>query len=342
MTMLKQTRIEWIDYAKCIAIFFVVLIHTHCDYLLTITLKSFTMPVFFFISGFLFSRKRNRSYRDFVYKRFRQLVVPYLWINVLAYLIWLTVLRHYGNANDAALEWHEPLLAVVLGLPPGLVHDIPLWSLLCFFVVEIAYYPLRGNVIKNDAVIALIFLVLSACVSILSPDEGMILPVSLAPAASAMVFYSLGHLVHKYENRLKNVFQPNILMLLLSVLMITVGVTFNAPVNFFMGHIGHPIFFMVGAAGGIWFIVQVSAYFSRLLGDPSCVRFISRGTLLICGFHLLAFAVIKGVMLFVFGIEPSALTEGVWRGILMALTALILCLPCIWLIERYARFLVSK
>lgn len=342
MTMQNQTRIGWIDYAKAIAIFFVVLIHTHCEYLLTITLKSFTMPVFFFISGFLFSRKRNPSYGNFVYKRFRQLVVPYLWINVLAYLIWLTVLRHYGNANDAALEWHEPLLAVALGLPPGLVHDIPLWSLLCFFVVEIAYYPLQGNVIKNDAVIGVIFFGLASGVSLLSPDEGVILPMSLAPAASAMIFYSLGHLVHKYESRLKNVFYPNILMLLLSALMITVGVTFNSPVIFFMGHIGNPLSFMTGAIGGILFIVQVSAYFSRLSGDPACVRFISRGTLLICGFHLLAFAVTKGVMLFIFGVEPSALTQGIGRGILMAVSALMLCLPCIWLIERYARFLVSK
>lgn len=342
MTMQKQARIGWVDYAKCMAIFFVVLIHTHCDYLLTDTLNSFTMPVFFFISGFLFSRRRNPSYGEFVYKRFRQLVVPYLWINISVYLIWLTVLCHYGNADDGALEWHEPLLAVALGLPQGLVHDIPLWSLLCFFIVEILYYPLQGKVIRNDAAIAAIFFVIASGLSLMSPEEGAMLPLSLAPAASAVVFYSLGHLARKHEYRLKNVFQPNVPVLLLSWLMIVAGLTFNSPVSFFTGHIGHPLFFMAGATGGIVFVIQVSAYFSRISYDPAYIRFISRGTLLICGFHLLAFAVIKGVMLFGFGIEPSALTRGIGRGVVMAVSALALCLPFIWLIERYARFLVGK
>lgn len=342
MTLPQQKRIGWIDYAKTIAIFFVVLIHTHCDHSLTVTLKSFTMPVFFFISGFLFSRERNPEYGAFVYKRFRQLIVPYIWINILAYLLWVVVLRNYGDAHDSAIAWHEPLFAVALGLPPGMVHDIPLWSLLCFFVVEMVYYPLQGRLIKNDAAIAAIFLVIASAVSLLSPDEGTVLPMSLAPAASAMVFYALGHIAREYGHKFQSAFRSNILLMLLSIAMIYIGVTCNSPVNFFMGHIGNPLFFMLSATGGILFVVQLSVYFSLLSPDPAGIRFISRGTLLICGFHLLAFAAIKGVMLFGFGVEPAALTEGVGRGLIMAIAALMLCLPVIWLIERYARFLVSK
>lgn len=342
MTLPQQKRIGWIDYAKTIAIFFVVLIHTHCDHSLTITLKSFTMPVFFFISGFLFSRERNPEFGAFAYKRFRQLIVPYIWISALAYLLWVLVLRNYGDAHDSALAWHEPLLAAALGLPPGMVHDIPLWSLLCFFVVEMIYYPLHGKLIKNDAAIAAIFLVIASVVSLFSPEEGLILPLSLAPAASAMVFYALGHIAREHDTKLQSAFHPNILLILLSVVMIYIGVSCNSPVNFFMGHIGNPFFFMLSAVGGIMFVVQISAYFSLLSPDPTGIRLISRGTLLICGFHLLAFSVIKGVMLFGFGVEPATLTEGVGRGLIMAVAALTLCLPIIWLIERYARFLVSK
>lgn len=342
--MIQQNshRIGWIDYAKSIAIFFVILIHTHCDQSLTVTLKSFTMPTFFFISGFLFSRERNPDYKAFAIKRFRQLVVPYLWINAVAYIAWIAVLRHYGEGADAGIAWHEPLIAVALGLPPGLVHDIPLWSLLCFFVVEMVYYPLQGRLIRNDAVIALIFFIAAGAVSLFGPDEGIILPLSLAPALSAMVFYALGHLASTYRKKIAMLFSPNIPLMLLGVVMVAASVTFNTPVSFFIGMIGHPLLFIIGAAGGIIFVVQFAAYLNVLAADPKPIRFISRGTLLICGFHLLAFAAIKGVLMFGFGVDPAILTQGVARGLLMSIAALALCVPVIWIVERYARFLVSK
>lgn len=124
---MKQTCIPdadrhfgWIDYAKTISIFFVVLLHTYCVAELTAALNSFVMQAFFFFSGFLFLRERNPDYRRFVDKRFRQLIVPYLWINAVAYAAWLFVLRHFGSDADAEIGWHEPLTAIAIGLPLGL------------------------------------------------------------------------------------------------------------------------------------------------------------------------------------------------------------------------------
>lgn len=336
-------RISWIDYAKTLAIFTVVLIHTHCDGHLTVALKSFTMPVFFFISGFLFSYDRNPRYGAFAYKRFRQLVVPYLWINAVAYVAWLAVLRHMGgNAADGA-PWHEPLIAALLGLPPLLVHDIPLWSLLCFFVVEMVYYPVRRHLGRyGDLWMALAALAVASAISLLSPEEGLMLPLSLAPASVALVFYALGHAVASDERVRSRLTGPSIPVVLMAAVSFAVGVAYNTPVNFFMGHIGNPLFFLMASCGGSLLLVQVSAWLGKCFGDAGAIRLISRGTLLVCGFHLLAFAAIKGVMLYGFGVSPSALTAGIPSGLAMSVGAVALCVPLIMAVERWARPLVSK
>lgn len=133
-------RIGWVDYSKAIGIYLMILFHTHCTDGTSSFLSTFRMPLFFFISGFLFTYKTNQTFQSFLYKRFRQLVVPYIWINILSYFLWFTILRHYGNNPDDDIAWYEPLQGIIMGIPVQLVHNIPLWSLLCFFVVEIIYY----------------------------------------------------------------------------------------------------------------------------------------------------------------------------------------------------------
>nr|WP_198015960.1 acyltransferase family protein [Barnesiella viscericola] len=52
-------RFIWIDYAKSIGIYFVVLGHTHLYTPLSNVIYTWLMPVFFFISGYLFSFEKT-------------------------------------------------------------------------------------------------------------------------------------------------------------------------------------------------------------------------------------------------------------------------------------------
>ncbi|MCM1348888.1 MAG: acyltransferase family protein [Firmicutes bacterium] len=341
LTAAKTTRVGWIDYAKVLAIFLVVLTHTHSDPTVSHAINGFIMPVFFFCSGFVFSMERNPRYGAFALKRFRQLVVPYLWINLLAWAAWVLVLRKYGNDAGEELQWHEPLVAVALGLPKGMVHDIPLWSLLCFFVVEVVYYPIKRYVIDNDSITAIIFLAAAAAVGWFTPDGGLNLPLTLAPALMATGFYALGHFVASHAGEFKWLTEPRIITLLIGVVLFRTGFSVNTPVDFYLLKLGNPLCFLLEATGGIICVVQTAAWLNRLFGDGKAIRFLSGGTLLVCGFHILMFALIKGVMLFGFHIEPAELTDGIGRGFLLALAAFALCQPAVWLIQRFAPRLVD-
>ena len=51
------------------------------------------------------------------------------------------------------MDWYIPVAGIFAGIPPLLVHDIPLWSLLSFFVVDVVFYPLY-RFTKSSVVIA--------------------------------------------------------------------------------------------------------------------------------------------------------------------------------------------
>ena len=75
----KGLRVDWIDEEKGCILFLVCRIH--------IGLFSFLapcrMPIFFFLSGMLFSNRRYPSFASFVLRKWRTLLFPYLVLSFL-------------------------------------------------------------------------------------------------------------------------------------------------------------------------------------------------------------------------------------------------------------------
>lgn len=331
-------RIKWVDYAKTFAILGVMLLHLDPDPVIKGFLKTYSLPLFFFISGYLFSFERNPEYKSFVAKRFRQLVVPYFWMNVIAYICWYFVARHYGSDPRDAVEWYMPLIGIATGIPPLLSHDIPLWSLLCFFMAEIIYYPLQ-KYLKNPLLVSIVAMVTILLSYIIFPDQIQFIPLAISPTICALIFYSLGYFCRQNTLDIQQIVKIKYFIVALSISILSM--MNNTPVNFFICQYGNFLWFILGALAGIYMIVAISYYCSQA-GLPKFVTFISKSTLVICGFHLLAYAAIKGIFLFLFHIQPQILTQNIWTDLLMMLGALAITLPTAWIIRRYFRFLVDK
>ena len=81
--MVNQCRINWIDWAKVIAIFFVVFGHTpqeRGDFLITY-ICTFHMPFFFMLSGFL--SKGSTDTESNLRKHWHTLIIPYFFYNLI-------------------------------------------------------------------------------------------------------------------------------------------------------------------------------------------------------------------------------------------------------------------
>lgn len=335
-----MNRIKWIDYAKTFAIYAVLVIHTHCDVSITKICNAIALPLFFFISGYLFSFERHKTFRLFLYKRFRQLIIPYLWINAVAYLFWIVIGRHFGEDATSGLAWHEPLVGIALGIGPKLTHDIPLWSLLSFFVVEMIYYW-AYRILHSNSVWIISFLIISWLMGVYH-DYTSALPLTLGPVMSGLFFYTLGqsfksiNLLTKLSTHLNSI-------AILAILGIFVFISeINSEVNFYICQYGNFILFVLAALFGVIGIILLSHKIGDLLREPKIISIISVGTLLICGFHLMVYSLIKGIGYFIFHIQPAVMTNGPVRGLLFALTGLLLCIPIVVFIEKYLRVLTDK
>lgn len=336
-------RINWIDYAKSFAIFGVVLLHVHASALATQMINGFIMPLFFILSGFLFSYRRNPVYGEFVYKRFRQLVVPYLWIGALSYVLWVFFLRRYGSDPNDDVVWYVPAVGLLTGMPKALICNIPIWSLLAFFVVETVAYPFfstrRGVVWVMAA-----SLTLTGVVDYLAPGLMGDFPFVIGPSLAGLFFYGVGFMGRKvYDGRgvAAVSLKRGVAVLVSAALLFGASVMFNGNVDFYVCNYSSFPWFVVSALSGSCIVIVASMLVSKA-GGSALVRFISETTLIVCGFHLLVFAFVKGVALLGLGIDPGELTDGFGRGLLFAVGCFLLTLPLCYIIRKYFRPLVDK
>lgn len=131
-------RLGWVDAFKGIGILLVVVGHTSRIPGITQFVYSFHMPMFFWISGYLFS---VRPFPDFVRRKARTLLVPYFFFGVFTWLFWAFIEYDYSDHIGDAL----PALAnLMVGQAGNATYsaDPPLWFLLCLFMAEIAFLGL--------------------------------------------------------------------------------------------------------------------------------------------------------------------------------------------------------
>lgn len=93
MTQTK-TRITWVDMAKGYGMILVIISHLGIERFGFTRIYSFHMPLFFFLSGYVFRDKG--SFRDFFVKKIRSIVVPYFCLGI-PILISKAVNQHYSG-----------------------------------------------------------------------------------------------------------------------------------------------------------------------------------------------------------------------------------------------------
>lgn len=152
------------------------------------------MPLFFFISGYLFNAEKHLQNGSlFLKTRFKRLIFPCIKYNLFAYLTIVFLTIFYGT-HRWNLLFLKPFFQIIKDfciLTSQTLINAPLWFLPCLFLVEMLYYLLyklsRGN--KVILILLTVLLYLSGYFY-----SGNKLPWSLNIAAVATLFYAAGHL----------------------------------------------------------------------------------------------------------------------------------------------------
>ena len=132
-------RIDWIDTLRGLAMYFVI--WGHCQKNKTIIRKyiyHFHMPLFFFISGLTFGESDKLPFKDFVKRKFKGLIVPYITLNVICYILRIVmfklgIISHFEYLDNVAgtIFSNNSILPIPCGAS---------WFMLSLFLVDIMFY----------------------------------------------------------------------------------------------------------------------------------------------------------------------------------------------------------
>ncbi len=157
-----------IDVLKGIGIICVIWAHLRGYFAMEIYI--FHMPLFFFLSGMFYRRKKG-----FVWSRFRSLVIPFLLYSVAFGLVfWLQ-----GGI------WFKRVHRMSLMFPSAIVG--PAWFLLALFNISVVYYLLDRLIRRSWLLLAATF-----AIALVFYFWHVNLPLDLRQSFYALPFYSMG------------------------------------------------------------------------------------------------------------------------------------------------------
>lgn len=252
-------RNDYIDIAKALGMLLVVWGHIKLTGISNAFVYAFHMPLFFFLSGMVFSHSRYPSFSCFVKRKFKTLLLPYVLFSVFWWIVWAS----FSYITHAEVEsYWNPLLQTLIaqGSEGFLVHNVPLWFVPCLFVVECMYFfisklPDIWNVLICVFCAILGYFMIYRC----SFFDFKLLPWSIEVALLAIVFYCVGNLiVEKYgHKKIRDIVDGNKIIswcgLIVGFIIVYLVACKNGSIT--MGHssIGpYPLLFYIGAFCGVF------------------------------------------------------------------------------------------
>lgn len=129
-------RIEWIDVAKGLLIFLVILGHSDIHNITATIINSFHMAAFFVLSGITYKSERL-TLKELLIKKFRTLLVPYfIFASIMLIYSYLKKIVFGGSFNLLS-----GLISIILPISGQKTTNVyGLWFFPCLFLAEIIIY----------------------------------------------------------------------------------------------------------------------------------------------------------------------------------------------------------
>lgn len=364
-------RLHWIDALKGIGIMLVVFAHHSLPIALDTYIFSFHMPLFFFISGYLFEfGKYSGSAAHFVKGRFRSLIVPYLAFAVLTCMFYFLLDTGFqpGVPNIKFFE-HITLLEnsilhgtyhILYALGPMISYNPPLWFLTCLFVTEILFYGLAKKHYGEPKKLILWIIVAGVIGYLYSIYVSFRIPWNIDVALVAIVFYGAGNLFRRltgpetesranislkldpeYIEKFSGVerYLP-VIAILLSLLYLGYLLKFptDDKVNMNVLKYGEFFSFYILAFSGIFTFI----YIFKKLGRSKVLEYYGRNSLIVLALHFPLKDILTKLAILSFGVELEYFYYNTAFALSLTVLNLLFLIPVIFLINNYFPFMLGK
>ena len=284
--MEQKHRVTWVDTAKGWGMLAIIVSHVMTGHPVSRWLYTFHVPLFFFLSGFLF--RADRPWRTFLNSKFKKLLLPY-------FALALPIIPAEAALAGSMEGFWERVGELALGV---LVQRRlwPIWFLACLFLLEIlAYWLLRA--VKKPAFLALTAAAMGAAGALYAGAGLPVLPWNLDACFGVMPFFMGGYLLKnspKAVDWLQNgKTRPVALGLLVAgnlAVALTVVKGLAPGMDVFKNQYGFPLWSYLGAFCGIGAVILASQWVTarpiRYLGRNSLPYFVWHQTPVITAIYV--------------------------------------------------------
>ncbi|MCB2357842.1 acyltransferase family protein [Clostridium estertheticum] len=335
---MEKKRLNWIDMAKGFAM--ILVMFGHAPILLPIQAEVYTfhVPLFFFMSGYLFSNIKYNNFSAFLKKRIITIGIPYFCFSFIEYIYFFV----FNNKQNVS-----PLKSFIGTLIPlrynnGTLHNGTLWFIACLFMCEMIFF-LIVKWTKNDKRKIITCLVVSAIIGgIYNTYIGKPLPWSFDVAFIAVVFYGIGYLIKGMENKVSKLVSIKYLVvfLIINVIIGHLNVLYmNARVDMSSIKYGNYFLFFGSAISGI----MASLIFCRLLPKSKLLIYIGKNSIIFFAFHqMILYPIIDKLITHISFLTSEKSYIVTLNGIIHVGVTLIVMVPIIYVINNYMPFILGK
>lgn len=270
-------RIFWIDVAKGLGIFLVVLYHIpsissfNFANIIGKWVTTFYMPLFFIMSGFFASTK--------VRKVSRRLLFPYLFFYILALALFVIKSIIKGETLD-----YNYLIAPFLGKTNN-YENTPIWFLLCLFEINCIYYCVKR--ISNKVVYIIVSLIIGYW-GYLMGEFNVIKAYYLSVALLCFPFFSIANVAKKSLIAEKPFYYYFVSLLMSTLVCFYFGHENNISQNFIQDQYGVFVFVSFTASYGLFGLAQ---YLSRIRLLEKSVSYWGRNSIIVLCTHMLLMSI---------------------------------------------------
>ena len=330
-------RLVWVDWAKAILIFLVVL--GHSGSIFSPILYLFHIPAFFFVSGYLCNYSRNETG---TLKSSRWMVYSILLYNlgfILINAIWANINGRGIFHAHSGTGWYEILLRPLIGIfwcyYKTSEHTNPLlaqfWFVWVLIILKWLYRYIYPFSIKNK----FILVIGCICFAIVTYHFNIRTFFYIDRTIIALPFFMLGNMSNEYQlftSKIGGVKGCNSATKAIISLVLLIGCTILGK---YSGNLGVDMFhFRMGNSVILYYILALAGTFSLILGCQALPRvkiieLISTGTFLILAIHLIIVQYLQDII-------PDPTRIIIASGIVLA------CVPVIQLIKNICPLLLGK
>ena len=279
-----KERYIFVDYLKAFGILLVVIGHMPMgDNMLRNWIYSFHMPLFFFVSGFLYYR--TDDFIPFLKKNAQRLLlvlIPYMILHIC--FTFIQDFLFYKDNLSIGNNLIDPLCAWALGNS----QMGPMWFLVSLFVMKIVVGLYDRITFISDSYRYLLLLIVSLCIAIIAYNCNFDFNYyQIASAVYGLPLLVLGIVVRQFS--LHRFFNNIITLLVVVIASVALFPQSHVSWNGLSFANGLALLYIQAILG----IALLSSIFSFLSKAPTFVSYMSSGTLFILGTHTILIQVYK-------------------------------------------------